>query len=292
MFYFDLDLNEYKLFSSLDFSKKLQDTISLCIINENYLMMLTGGYDRKINIYTVMRIKTMNQELQNKNINLIQTVQFCTFLTGHENDIRDISILSPEKFDNVNNISFCSCSQDTYIRVWNITKLEKNELSEMAKNVNTLKTNSIYDEYKSKTSYVIKVPIHNNEKNLIENEYYNITLDSVLSGHEDVVSSVQWGYIDNNNFIILSSSLDFSVGMWIYDKKYNLWDKKYSLGEMIGNKHAFFYATFLDSYKQVLAYSFNGCLYLWKMNEKEKYESYPIIHGHYHEVTDIRWDSC
>ena len=73
----------------------------------------------------------------------------------------------------------------------------------MAKNVNTLKTNSIYDEYKSKTSYVIKVPFYNNEKNLSEYEYYNITLDSVLSGHEDVVSSVQWGYIDNN-YIILS----------------------------------------------------------------------------------------
>ena len=290
LFYFDLDLNEYKLFSSLDFSKKLQDTISLCIINENYLMMLTGGYDRKINIYTVMRIKTMNQELQNKNIGSIETVQFCTYLTGHENNIRDISILSPENFDNVNNISFCSCSQDTFIRVWNVAKLEKNELSEMAKNVNTLKTNSIYDEYKSKTSYVIKVPFYNNEKNLSEYEYYNITLDSVLSGHEDVVSSVQWGYIDNN-YIILSSSLDFSVGIWIFDKKYNIWDKKYSLGEMIGNKHAFFYATFLNSYKEVLAYSFNGCLYLWKMNDNEKYESYPIIHGHFREVTDIRWDA-
>ena len=44
LFYFDIDLNEYKLFSSLNFSKKLQDTISLCVLDENYLMMLTGGY--------------------------------------------------------------------------------------------------------------------------------------------------------------------------------------------------------------------------------------------------------
>ena len=35
---------------------------------------------------------------------------------------------------------------------------------ELNNNVNTLKTNSIYDEYKSKTSYVIKVPIHDKEK--------------------------------------------------------------------------------------------------------------------------------
>ena len=289
LFYFDLDLNEYKLFSSLDFTKNLQDTISLCIINDNYLMMLTGGYDKKINVYTVMRIKTMNQELQNRSMNSIKAVQFCTSLTGHENDIRDISIVSNELFDNVNSIFFCSCSQDTFIRVWNVTKLEKNELTDMANNINTLKSNSIYDEYKSKTSYVIKVPLHDSEKNLSKFEYYNITLDSVLSGHEDVVSSVKWGQCDNN-FIILSSSLDFSIGIWVFNKKYNIWDKKYSLGEMIGNKHAFFYATFLNSYKEVLAYSFHGSIYLWKMNENEQYEAKPVIHGHFNEVTDIRWD--
>ena len=289
LFYFDLDLNEYKLFSSLDFTKNLQDTISLCIINDNYLMMLTGGYDKKINVFTVMRIKTMNQELQNRSMNSIKAVQFCTSLTGHENDIRDISIVSNELFDNVNSIFFCSCSQDTFIRVWNVSKLEKNELTDMANNINTLKSNSIYDEYKSKTSYVIKVPLHDSEKNLSKFEYYNITLDSVLSGHEDVVSSVKWGQCDNN-FIIISSSLDFSIGIWVFNKKYNIWDKKYSLGEMIGNKHAFFYATFLNSYKEVLAYSFHGSIYLWKMNENEQYEAKPVIHGHFNEVTDIRWD--
>ena len=293
LFYFDIDLNEYKLFASLNFTRKLQDTISLCVINENYLMMLTGGYDRKINIYIVMRVNTMNQQLQmnNNNLEKINPVEYCTSLIGHENDIRDISIVSSEKFDNVNSIFFCSCSQDSYIRVWNVTKLEKNDLSKLADNVNTLKTNSIYDEYKSKTSYVIKVPIHDKEKITINNEYeyYNITLDSVLSGHEDVVSSVKWGKIDEN-FVILSSSLDFSVGIWVYDKKYNIWDKKYSLGEMIGNKHAFFYATFLNSYKEVLAYSYHGSLYYWKMNNEGTFVANPIIHGHFEEVTDIRWD--
>ena len=290
LFYFDLDLNEYKLFSSLDFSKKLQDTISLCVINDNYLLMLTGGYDKKINVYSVMRINTMNHELQNKSIDSIKTVEFCTSLTGHENDIRDISIVSPEIFDNVNNIFFCSCSQDSFIRVWNINKLEKNELSEMANNINSMKSNSIYDEYKSKTSYVIKIPVYDTEKLLSKYEYYNIILDSVLSGHEDAVSSVKWGQLDNNDFIILSSSLDFSIGIWVFNKKYNIWDKKYSLGEMIGNKHAFFYATFLNNYKEVLAYSFHGSLYFWKMNEQEKYEAMPVVHGHFSEVTDLRWD--
>ena len=100
--------------------------------------------------------------------------------------------MSPDNFDNTKSIFFCSCSQDSYIRIWNLTKLEKNDLSKLADDINTSKANSIYDEYKSKTSYVIKIPIHNKEKINLTNEfeYYNITLESVLSGHEDVVSSV------------------------------------------------------------------------------------------------------
>ena len=293
LFYFDIDLNEYKLFASLNFARKLQDAISICEINENYLMMLTGGYDKKINVYTIMRVKTMSQQLilNNNDLEKIKPVEFCTSLVGHENDIRDIAIVSPEKYDDAKSIFFCSCSQDSYIRVWNTTKLDKNDLSTLADNLNTSKTNSIYDEYKSKTSYVIKVPIHDKEDINLKNkyEYYNITLDSVLSGHEDVVSSVTWGKIDDN-FVILSSSLDFSVGIWVFDKKYNIWDKKYSLGEMIGNKHAFFYATFLNSYKEVLAYSYHGSLYYWKMNNEDKFEAVPVVHGHFDEVTDIRWD--
>ena len=285
LFYFDLDLNEYKLFATLDCSKKLQDTICLSVLNENYLLMLTGGYDRKINVYTVMRIKTMNQKLQEGyDMENIKPIEYCVSLTGHDNDIREISSVSPEKFDDANNLFFCSCSQDSYIRTWNVTKLEPNKFSSLVSEINTTETNSIYDEYKSKTSYVIQTKI--NER---KTEYYNITLDSVLSGHEDSVSSVQWGKIDEN-FVILSSSMDFSIGIWTFDKKYNIWDKTYSLGEMIGNKHSFFYATFLNSYKEVLAYSFHGALYYWKMNEEGKYQENPVIHGHFDIVSDIRWD--
>ena len=293
LFYFDIDLNEYKLFASLNLARKLQDAISICEINDNYLMMLTGGYDRKINVYTIMRVKTMSQQLilNNNDLEKIKPVEFCTSLVGHENDIRDIAIVSPEKYDDAKSIFFCSCSQDSYIRVWNLTKLDKNDFSTLAENLNKSKTKSIYDEYKSKTSYVIKVPLHDKEDINIQNkfEYYNITLDSVLSGHEDAVSSVALGKIDDN-FIILSSSMDFSIGIWVLDHKYKIWDKKYSLGEMIGNKHAFFYATFLNSYKEVLAYSYHGSLYYWKMNNEGKFEAEPIVHGHFDEVTDIRWD--
>jgi WD40 repeat protein len=124
-------------------------------------------------------------------------------------------------------------------------------------------TRELYDEYKSKTSYVINVD--NSTKDTNENEYYNITLDSVLSGHEDAVSSVQWCKLADSSpstYVILSSSFDFTVAIWKYDNKHNIWNKEHTLGEMLGNAHAFFYATFLDSSNEILAYAYNGALYL------------------------------
>ena len=70
-------------------------------------------------------------------------------------------------------------SKYSCIHLWNVRKLEKKELPTLNNNINASKTNSIYDEYKSNTSHVIKVLlIHDKEKltPINEHDYYNITL--------------------------------------------------------------------------------------------------------------------
>jgi WD40 repeat protein len=172
----------------------LQDTICLTILNEKYLLLLSGGYDSNINVHTVNR--------------LTKEVHFKVSIKGHLNDIREISAVCPE-LDNCKSLQIASSSQDTYIRIWNIAKMSQDDIKALTE---TLKqTNiTIFDEYKSKTSYVIHTE---NE------EYYNITLDSVLSGHEDSVSSVKWGYLEGE-LVLLSSSFDFTVGIWKYAKEH------------------------------------------------------------------------
>lgn len=60
---------------------------------------------------------------------------------------------------------------------------------------------------------------------------------------------------------------------------------------MVGNKHAFFSAMFLDSFKSVIAYTYNGSFYYWKSKDGEKtYSSQPIVHGHFGPVSDLDWD--
>ena len=60
---------------------------------------------------------------------------------------------------------------------------------------------------------------------------------------------------------------------------------------MVGNKHCFYYANFIENYNAVLACTYNGSFYLWRYNESEKqYKSCPIVHGHFGHVSDLDWD--
>jgi len=61
---------------------------------------------------------------------------------------------------------------------------------------------------------------------------------------------------------------------------------------MVGNKHAFFSALFIENFNSVLAYTYNGAFYLWKYNPDEKiYTSQPIVHGHFGPVSDLDFQS-
>ena len=45
---------------------------------------------------------------------------------------------------------------------------------------------------------------------------------------------------------LLSSSFDFNVSLWEADPETEAWNVESTLGAMVGNKHAFFGAMFLD----------------------------------------------
>lgn len=270
------DTKEFIIIHTISFKKKLQDALCLTVLNENYLLLISGGYDTYINIYTVARDNNCSSN----------RVAFKLNLQGHTNALRDISALCP-LLDKTNEIIFASASQDNYIRLWTIVPLNKTEIKTIAETINTKGSLSIFDEYKSKTSYVIKTD---------KDEYFNLILESVLSGHEESVSSVRWGYetsYSNARPILLSSSFDFTVGIWKYDSDNNIWNRDVTLGEMVGNKHAFFSAIFIENNSSVLAYTYNGAFYLWRKKDEGKvleYKSEPVIHGHFNTVSDLSFD--
>ena len=110
---------------------------------------------------------------------------FVCSLTGHENAIRALSF-------NEDSTLLASASQDNSIRLWRLTD-EKEE-----------------EGYQTKTCFVF-VDAHTKST-------HNLKLESVLSGHSEAVSSVQW-----NSSSLLSASFDFTVRVWQMDAQSGLW---------------------------------------------------------------------
>jgi hypothetical protein len=68
---------------------------------------------------------------------------------------------------------------------------------------------------------------------------------------------------------LLSSSFDFSVCFWKIEADYNADENETNgnfvvestLGAMVGNKHAFFGALFLQDSQNILAYTYGGAIH-------------------------------
>lgn len=195
---FNSEKNAFEIYSNINYKKKLQDVISLFVLDREYLMILSGGYDNLINVHTIKR-SILNNDAH---------IEYKLSLQGHMNSIRDISFAPLAETYMSKDFLFASSSQDSYIRLWRISKISKEEIDKLAENMKKINdSSSIYEEYKTKMSYIF---------NTKEQEYYNIVLDSILSGHEESVSSIRWGIMNEKN-VLLSSSFDFTLSLWKWE---------------------------------------------------------------------------
>lgn len=120
-------------------------------------------------------------------------------------------------------------------------------------------------QYESKTSYVLQ--------DEGETKVYNITLESVMTQHQESVSSVRWGIrkdrdnqdinLQLKDFCLLTASFDFTVCVWKPDLETGIWSVESTLGAMSGNKHAYFDALFLEDDQKILAYTYHGAMHQW-----------------------------
>lgn len=268
----DPDLeNDITLAGNIYFGKNLQETFKMFPVNDRYIMLLTGGFDKNVHVYT---IDTQPEEGD--------VIEYHTSLTGHSNSIRDYCITNA--YENDLRYIF-SCSQDHLVRVWKLSKISNAEAEEELKKQE--ETEYAVEHLKTKTSYILRFG---------DESIYNIALSSVLQHHSSSVSSVR--ILENkdsqepdllNRLTLLTASFDFTVCLWKVDKDAGVWMVQTTLGEMSGNKHAFFGAEFLSS-KSIFAFTFNGAFHRWD-NEEDIWLNKPCVTGHFDEVPDLSWDS-
>ena len=86
------------------------------------------------------------------------------------------------------------------------------------------------------------------------------------------------------------------MSLWQAEVETEAWAVESTLGAMVGNKHAFFGAMFLENANQILAYTYGGAMHQW-MRKATSSEDEPsvwqpslTVMGHFSDVSDLAWD--
>lgn len=133
---------------------------------------------------------------------------------------------------------------------------------------------------------VCKTPTYTDNKNIyaLDSLKAFIELESVLLGHTEAVTSVKWF---DKGFI--SCGLDCGILIWQLNND-KIWESNMRLGQLYGNKNAFFGLDASSSLDLIAAYTYTGACYTW-VKEDGDYKSAGEFTGHFAKVTDIVWST-
>ncbi|KAL0111799.1 hypothetical protein PUN28_013171 [Cardiocondyla obscurior] len=186
-------------------------------------------------------------------------------LVGHEDWILCMDFTE----DKDGNLFLATGSKDSTIRLWKITETVEESRS------NELKLES--DNF------------------VINHRQYNVTLESVLCGHENWIYGVHWQPVKTGScqaMRLLSSSMDKTMITWepaeIMD---GMWTETARVGEVGGNSLGFYGCKFGPDGLHILAYGYQGSFHIWKYSQElDKWLPHPAPGGHFSEVVDLCWD--
>lgn len=190
-------------------------------------------------------------------------------LTGHEDWILGLDYTRVS--DDDSSIILASSSQDTFIRLWKISKVRKRETGEIV------------------SKFMVNVEA-DDRRFTMDNELYSVSLESVLQGHEGWVSSVHWNK-SGEKLQLLSSSADKTLIVWMPDND-GIWSERVRTGEVGGNGFGFFGAKFSPNGSSIIGHAYYGSLHRWtRDSENDRLWSPSIVtSGHFAEVQDLVWE--
>ncbi|EYC04926.1 hypothetical protein Y032_0085g1867 [Ancylostoma ceylanicum] len=183
-------------------------------------------------------------------------------IAGHEDWIHSLA------FNQSTPILLASASQDTQVKLWRIEEtVELEDSSEISVAKNCFTVEGVNPE---------ESPLS-----------LSIGVESVLTGHDDWVQSVEW---DREGRTIITSSSDKSVIIW-KETHEGLWTDTVRLGIVGGQAAGFYCAVFSPDAKQIVASSYFGGLYAWiaPKTEEDSWSAAAVCSGHFGAVRDLAW---
>lgn len=132
---------------------------------------------------------------------------------------------------------------------------------------------------------------------------YQISLESLLIGHEDWVYSVQWqppsvtaeegiGFYQPQS--LLSASMDKTMMIWKPERKTGIWMNVVTVGELSHCALGFYGGHWSPDAQSILAHGYGGSFYMWKNIGvgTDNWQPQKVPSGHFAAVTDIAWARC
>ncbi|CAJ0598421.1 unnamed protein product [Cylicocyclus nassatus] len=184
-------------------------------------------------------------------------------LVGHDDWIHSLS------FNHQIPTLLATAGQDTQVKLWRIDKLA---ISEDVAEISVFKnTFTIEGSNPGDPSLTLSVGI-----------------ESVLTGHDDWVQSVDW---DSEGKTLATSSSDKTVIVWKETTDGQLWTDTVRLGIIGGQAAGFYSAVFSSDAQQIVASSYFGGLYAWTApkTEEDLWSAAPVCSGHVGAVRDLAW---
>ncbi|PON34199.1 Guanine nucleotide-binding protein, beta subunit [Parasponia andersonii] len=251
---------------SLSVGSKPMVALSLAELpgNNGRIILAMGGLDNKIHLYCGGRTEKF--------------IHACE-LKGHTDWIRCLDFSLPVYINgNAETILLVSSSQDRGIRIWKIALRGKRK------------------EEISLASY-IKGPV------LVAGTYsYQISLESLLIGHEDWVYSVEWqppsasgeGVTYFQPQSILSASMDKTMMIWQPEWTSGIWMNVVTVGELSHCALGFYGGHWSSNGDSILAHGYGGSFHLWKNVgvDSDNWQPQKVPSGHFAAVADISWARC
>ncbi|KAM7463504.1 hypothetical protein LguiA_031625 [Lonicera macranthoides] len=234
--------------------------------NTGHLILAMGGLDNKIHLYCGERTGNF--------------VHACE-LKGHTDWIRSLDFSLPICTNGkTDSLLLVSSSQDKGIRIWRIALRDP------------LSNSSDKKEEMSLASY-IKGPVV-----VAGSSSYQISLESLLVGHEDWVYSVEWqppSSMEGNACYqpesILSASMDKTMMIWQPERTTGIWMNVVTVGELSHCALGFYGGHWSPNGDSILAHGYGGSFHLWKNVgvDFDNWQPQKVPSGHFASVSDISW---
>ncbi|XP_057757735.1 elongator complex protein 2 [Arachis stenosperma] len=258
------------LLDSFSIGSKSMVTLSMTELpgTGGQIVLATGGLDNKIHLYCGGRTGKL--------------VHACE-LKGHTDWIRSLDFSLPVSINgDANNIFLVSSSQDKCIRIWKMA---------LRSSITTGK--GIYKKEEISLLSYIEGPVL-----VAGSSSFQISLESLLIGHEDWVYSVQWqpplvDSVERDAYYqpqsILSASMDKTMMIWQPEKNSGVWMNVVTVGELSHCALGFYGGHWSPSGYSILAHGYGGSFHLWKNVVNDNWLPQKVPSGHFASVTDVAW---